>query len=171
LSNDFITHPRNEEQFINSAIRFSSFLNYRLGTKNTVRIGGDVSLLRFNNRVVDDNDSIPNRLDLLLDSKGNTSYFQGFGEWKYRPLTALTLVSGLHFLRYNLNGNYTIEPRVSASFKVAGNKSISAGYGLHSRLEAPSTYFTQVVSPSGGTSLANKNLDLSKAHHFVLAYD
>jgi hypothetical protein len=54
---------------------------------------------------------------------------------------------------------------------VAENKSISAGYGLHSRLEAPSTYFTQVVSLSGATSLANKNLDLSKAHHFVLAYD
>ncbi|HEX8678149.1 MAG TPA: TonB-dependent receptor, partial [Segetibacter sp.] len=171
LSNDFIAHRRNEEQFVNSAIRFSSFLNYRLGTKNTVRIGGDVSFLHFNNRVVDDNDSIPGQLDLLLDSKGNTSYFQAFGEWKYRPLAALTVVSGLHFLRYNLNGNYTIEPRVSASFKVAGNQSISAGYGLHSRLEAPSTYFTQVVSPSGGTSLANKNLDLSKAHHFVLAYD
>jgi hypothetical protein len=171
LSNDFIAFRRNEEQFINSAVRFSSYFNYRLGTKNTVRLGGDVSFLRFNNRVVDDNDSIPTQLDLLLNSKGNTSYLQAFGQWKYRPLNALTLVSGLHFLRYNLNGNYTIEPRVSASIKVATNQSISAAYGLHSRLEAPSTYFTQVVSSQGGANLANKNLDLSKAHHFVLAYD
>ncbi|WP_207422646.1 TonB-dependent receptor [Desertivirga brevis] len=171
LSNDYIAHLRDEERFTNSAVRFSSYLNYRLGNRNTIRLGGDVSLLNFNNYVMVSIDSLRGEREVLLDRKGNSSYVQAFGQWKFRPTNALTLVSGLHFLRYNLNGNYSIEPRMSASLKVSANKSISAGYGLHSRLETPSTYFTQVTSASGGTSLANKNLDLSKAHHLVMAYD
>ncbi len=171
LKNDFTAEPKNEERFTNAAIRLSSFVNYRLGTKNTIRTGGDVSFLRFKNFVIDINDTIPGKREVLLDSKGNTSYFQAFAEWKYRPFNAVTFVSGLHYLRYNLNGNHVFEPRFSASFKVTGNKSISAGYGLHSRAEAPSTYFTQIVDGTGNLALSNKSLDLSKAHHFVMAYD
>jgi hypothetical protein len=171
VRNDFTTEIKNEEAFRNNAIRFSSFINYRLGAKSTIRTGGDVSFLQFNNFAIGLNDTIPGKREVLINSKGNTSYFQGYAEWKYRPMNAVTLISGLHYLHYNLNGNYSIEPRFSASFKTAPNKSISFGYGLHSRLEAPSTYLTQTVSPLGNTSLGNRNLDLSKAHHFVLAYD
>ncbi|HEX8378794.1 MAG TPA: TonB-dependent receptor [Pedobacter sp.] len=171
LTNNFVKEIKNEEQFTNSAVRFSSTLNYRLGTKSTLRLGGDVSFLQFKNFAISVNDTIPGKRELLIDSKGNTSYMQAFAQWKYRPAGAVSFVTGLHYLRYNLNGNYSIEPRFSTSFKISGNKSISAGYGLHSRLEAPSTYLGQVDDGFGNITLGNRNLDLSKAHHLILAYD
>ncbi|MDB5013366.1 MAG: TonB-dependent receptor plug, partial [Daejeonella sp.] len=171
IRNDLTLSERNRERFQNQALRFSTLLNYRLNPKNTIRLGGSLSLLNFKNFVQDINDTIPGKKEILLDHQGNTSYAQSFAEWKFRPVNSITIVSGVHYLRYTLNGNSSIEPRLSASYKINATQSISAGYGLHSKLEAASSYFTEVKLPSGQTGELNKNLDLSKAHHFVLAYD
>ena len=48
-------------------------------------------------------------------------------------------------------------------------KSLSFGYGLHSRIEPLNIYFAS--TPNAISTQANKDLKLSKAHHFVLAYD
>ncbi len=52
----------------------------------------------------------------------------------------------------------------------SGNQSLSLAYRKHSRLEPLSIYFALV--PDGlSTAQPNKQLDITKAHHLVLAYD
>ena len=171
IRNDLSLAAQEYSKFSNQALRFSTVINYRFNPKNTIRAGGSFSMLNFKNYVIDMNDTIPGQRDLILNHKGNSSFSQVFTEWKFRPVNALTFVSGVHFLKFNLNGNYVMEPRFSASYKVTPNKSVSFGYGLHSKLESVATYTTDVKLPTGGTAQLNRDLDLSKAHHFVLAYD
>ncbi len=40
-----------------------------------------------------------------VDQDGKTSYWQAFGNWRYRITEDLTFNTGLHYLYFNLNGN------------------------------------------------------------------
>jgi hypothetical protein len=55
------------------------------------------------------------------------------------------------------------------SYKLNNSSELSLGYGLHSRLEPLNVYF--VKSESAAYDLPNKDLDFTKAHHWVLGYN
>jgi len=78
----------------------------------------------------------------------------------------LKLNFGVSTQLFTLNNNYTIEPRLGIRYQLNDKNSFSFGYGLHSRLEPIQVYF---IKPSNGIS--NKDMDFTKAHHFVLGYD
>jgi outer membrane receptor protein involved in Fe transport len=44
------------------------------------------------------------------------------------------------------------------------------GYGKHTRTESLPVYFVETFSPEGETYLPNKDLKLTRAHHFVASY-
>jgi hypothetical protein len=53
-----------------------------------------------------------------------------------------------------------------------GNQKITAAYGLHSQVQPLGNYFTQVTGGANSmVTFPNKSLPLTKAHHFILAYD
>jgi hypothetical protein len=69
-----------------------------------------------------------------------------------------------------LNNNYSVEPRLGVQWQINPKHSINAGFGLHSKVETVSNYFANTkegLEPEFG----NKNLDFSKAMHFVLGYN
>jgi hypothetical protein len=111
-------------------------------------------------------------MDLVtgLDASGNASVFQSFLNYKYRVNEKLTLITGLHYMRFNLNGNNVTEPRVSASYQLHHRHVVSAGFGLHSRLETISQYFAQGDDSLTTGVPVNRNLDFSKARHYVIGY-
>jgi len=71
---------------------------------------------------------------------------------------------------FELNQNYSIEPRVSMRWKFSPSHSISFGYGNHAQIEPLWIYKGEVLAQNE-IILPNKNLDFSKAHHFILGYD
>ena len=48
---------------------------------------------------------------------------------------------------------------------------MAAGYGKHSTMESVHNYFTKIRQNDGSIIEPNKNLDLLKAHHFVIGYE
>lgn len=95
------------------------------------------------------------------------SIFGGsYEDWLLQPFvnlstrigTQLNVNAGLHYTYFNLNGTDNLEPRASAQWLFADEHSLSLAYGLHSQLQLPQNY------------ASTTDLELTKAHHLVLAY-
>lgn len=70
-----------------------------------------------------------------------------------------------------LNDSYAVEPRVGMNWKTGYRTSLNFGYGKHSRMQSLATYFIETIRNDGSVILFNKNLDFTKAHHWVLGFD
>lgn len=108
---------------------------------------------------------------VFLNDTGSTQTFQSYILGKYRVNENLTIFSGLHYMQLLLNGSYSIEPRFSMQWNFKPKHSLGFGFGKHSRHELISTYMTLVPQANGEYANPNKDLDLTKAIHFVLSYD
>ncbi|SFQ83223.1 TonB-dependent receptor [Hymenobacter arizonensis] len=160
-----------DQQFVNTALRGSLLYNYKLSARHTLRAGAVVSRLGFDARSGFRSDDYGGQFVQFLQRTGAATTTQAYGQWKYRATKQLTVTSGVHFLRFGLNGNTALEPRVGARWAFSPKQSLSAGAGLHSRLEAPFVYFTQLPQAGGGYAEPNRNLGLARALHYVLGYD
>ena len=105
-----------------------------------------------------------------VDQNGNTSYWQAFCNWRYRITEDLSLNTGLHLLYFNLNGNYSAEPRIGIKWRFLPGHTISAGAGIHSRLETLTNYLAERRFDDGSVIHPNQDLEISKARHFVIGY-
>ncbi len=152
-----------------STIAATTF-NYKLNAKNKVETGLIFTQLNFNMRV-DEWDFERDQLLNELSDNGSSSTLQAFASWKHRMNDDLTFISGLHYLRFSLNGNHSIEPRVAVKWQATEKQSFNLGAGLHSKLEGVSTYLAKRQEDNGTMSQPNKDLELTKAAHFVLGYD
>ncbi|HEY0653755.1 MAG TPA: TonB-dependent receptor [Chryseosolibacter sp.] len=152
-----------------SAIATTTF-NYKINAKNKIETGLIFTRLNFNMRV-DEWDFEQDLLMNELSDEGSSSTLQAFASWKYRLNDDLTMISGLHYLRFSLNGNHSIEPRVALKWQTTDRSSFNLGAGLHSKLEGVSTYLAKRQDENGVVSQPNKNLELTKAAHFVFGYD
>ncbi|GAB3245072.1 carboxypeptidase-like regulatory domain-containing protein [Hymenobacter seoulensis] len=160
-----------DQQFVNSAWRASLLYHSKLNARHTLRAGAIVSRLGFDARSGFRSDDYGGQFVQFLQRTGAATTTQAYGQWKFRATEQLTLTSGLHLLRFNLNGNSAVEPRLGARWAFSPKQSLSAGVGLHSRLEAPFVYFTQLPQAGGGYAEPNRNLGLARAVHYVLGYD
>jgi len=151
-------------------IEASTFLNYKFGAKHTVRTGVSFSNILYNidlSSTINDN---PETFQNYVKQRGSSNYTEFYIESKYDITQKLTANAGVNFNFFALNGNYSVEPRFSLKWNVAPNHAISFGYGKHSQLEELKIYFIK-QNINGQDYYPNKNLGLSKAHHFILAYD
>jgi hypothetical protein len=116
-------------------------------------------------------DDSTKRMVDLFDDDGSTGSFQAFSQWRYSLSKKVKLIGGVHFTHFDLNSNYSIDPRAAIKWKLNKKSEISAGYGKHSKLEDVTTYLGAVETGVGEYSRPNRQLELSKAHHFVAGYD
>ncbi|WP_298357500.1 TonB-dependent receptor [Runella sp.] len=157
-----------EENFTNQAYRLSLQFNHKFNAQHSLRTGIIVSNLRFQllNRTTDGT-----KVSTTLNQQGDTYLLQAYSQWKYRISPVLTLNAGFHATLLALNQQSSLEPRGGLRWTLAPRHALSAGFGIHSRTEALSTYFAEVKGKEGTISFANKNLALLKSAHFVLGYE
>jgi len=105
-----------------------------------------------------------------VDSKKNAATLQTYLNWKFRVTDALSLNSGIHFLKFYLNKNYSLEPRLSLKWEANPKHIFSAGFGVHSRKESMTFYIGEKTLFDGTVIQPNIDLELSKAQHYVLGY-
>lgn len=84
-----------------------------------------------------------------------STLLQPFANLTVRPSERLTANIGLHYLYYSMSESSSVEPRLSAAYKLNEKQTVAVGYGLHSQQQLPLLYITS-------------RLDLNKAHHFIL---
>ena len=76
----------------------------------------------------------------------------------------------MHFIQFYLNNNYSLEPRLGLQWNVNPRHSLSAGFGIHSRKESMTLYTGEQELSDGTVYNRNRNLELSKARHYVIGY-
>jgi hypothetical protein len=157
------------QKYANSKITFSSVLNHKVSARYALRSGVYFNQLYYNLKQRDLNEET-NTLETELNATGNTQSIQAFSQLNIKASEKLTLNAGVHYLQLLLNNSFSVEPRLSASYAIDEIQRINIGYGLHSQIQPLGTYFGE-YEQNGTVVRANKNLGLSKSHHFVVGYD
>ncbi|WP_103068467.1 TonB-dependent receptor [Aquimarina sediminis] len=165
LDSSFQFQPENIIENTDYTISFKTYFNKKFSKKHTNRTGINLMGMNYDLLLKEANET--NTLETLVSEKGFSTLISGFSNSTF-TFKNLTLNIGLNSQLFTLNNNYTIEPRLGLSYELNKNNKLSFGYGLHSRIEQLHTYFTK---SQGAPLFPNKELDFSKAHHFVLGYD
>lgn len=156
-----------DETHIEKSLRISTFFNHRISNHWKMRTGIIISRLGF-----ELNEDIWNsgqkKIINWLKENGHTFSTQGYSQIKYSPNTSLQFSAGVHTLHFNLNNKTTVEPRIGMEIKTGEKTSITAGFGIHSRLEPISLYLYKRQLKSGQFFQPYKNLSPSMARHTVI---
>ncbi|HEY8920017.1 MAG TPA: TonB-dependent receptor [Chitinophaga sp.] len=154
----------------NSSWRLSSYVNSKVNVRLSVR-GGVLAEVLGADMYTRDRYNKPGWTD-LRNYDGSSLLLQPFVQARYRFTDKLALTGGLHGIYYGLNDTYNIEPRASLSYDVAPRQTISFSYGMHSQLQPLPVYLYQERLPGeSGYNQSNRELDFTKAQHYVLGYD
>ena len=162
-------HPY--ENIDNKSWKYSltSYLNHKFSARHTNRTGFTVDLLNYT-LLIQKTPSMMQDLESIVNDAGNSILVQAFTQSRFDLSEKVTINAGVHSQYFTLNGQYTIEPRLGLKWKFSPAQTLSVGYGSHSRLEMLFIYLSQQPTAYGWTQ-PNRNLDFTKAHHFVLGYD
>lgn len=158
------------QKYIHKKINFTTILNHKFSVRHSLRTGMYLNKLYFRFYLNDMNKET-DELEELLNTKGDAETLQGFAQWNFRASERLTFNAGLHYLRLLLNNTSSVEPRASVSYMLKEGENVSFGYGLHSQIQPLGSYFAQIQQEDGSYIRPNEHLDLTKSHHFVVAYD
>jgi hypothetical protein len=167
LSDDLDLIREYQDSDNNQKYTLSSILNYKWNARHSGRFGAylNVQEFQFKEIFLDTADQI---MKQRLNASGSTETAQIFAQLKYRVNEQLSLLYGVHALYLGLNGSHSVEPRVALKYKVDAKGTLSLGYGKHSQIQPIGMYFA--LDERTGKRV-NESLDLSRAHHLVLAYD
>lgn len=106
----------------------------------------------------------------LINSQDYLNLLRIYIEQEYRFNTRFKARIGLHAQNLFLNNSFALEPRMGFQYTLNEQQLLSFSYGNHHQMQPRNVYFVQSITPEG-TELTNRELDFSRAHHFVLGYD
>jgi hypothetical protein len=163
--------PLTKQNEINSKLSFASYINHKFNSKHTNRTGIIINRHSYNFDVENNTNIAENDVaDFFVKSKGIAYSYQFYTQSKYYLRENLNINTGIHILHFSTNNETVVEPRFGINWRYNSKQSLSAAYGKHSRIEPLRIYQTDI--PVGNTyEKLNTTLDITKTHHFVLAYD
>ena len=153
-----------------NSYRFSSFLNRKVNSRFSYRIGGSGEALGLNIRVYDKTArpaAAP--FDTVSNYDGTPFLWQYFGQFKYRFSEQFSVIGGLHGMHFQQSS--ALEPRLSFVYQLPAGQSVSLSYGLHSQLQPLPVYFQTFDETDHIRDSGNKSLGFTRAQHFVLGYE
>jgi hypothetical protein len=168
---NYIQRPLFNENTTDMAYRISSFYNNKFSSKSTLRVGAILSSLDFsfvNNQFR----YVPSpSVETVLDIKGQSTYLQGYAQYKYRLTQDWTLNAGVHMSYLALNKTSSFEPRASISYNAPNAQTFTLAAGIHAKPQQLSVYFVENALTGTNRLQKNKNLGMTNAAHFVLGYE
>lgn len=151
------------------SFRSSVVVNNKLNSRNSLRSGFNYNYLSAEMGNFQRNNK--NEFDTLVGPSSTANMFQVYTQWKYHPFANLEINTGIHILESSPYGKISVEPRLGIRWQVAPGNSFIAGFGVHSRAESPTVYNSLIKDVDGIRRPLNRELDLSKAAHFVAGAD
>jgi len=166
LNNNLISEPDLGNNTMEGKFTFKTFINHKFSDKHTNRTGIMLNNLFYKlKNSVAINQTPP--MVTLNDEIGSTNRLEAYTQSQIST-AGLKFNVGFHATYFRLNNEFILEPRLGISKEIGESQKISFGYGKHSSLEPLRVYFYQ---ENGTLNQPNKNLKLTKAHHFILGYD
>ena len=109
-------------------------------------------------------------MQIVSCKQSNTQLLQAYVETKCAFNRHFSLVGGLNTALFTLNGDFSIEPRLSVEWTTNLHHSFALGTGLHSQI-APLFFYFMEVPAADGLSTPNKDLKMTRSWHNVLSYN
>lgn len=162
------TVPLADHREQNNRVIVGSTLHHKFGNRHTNRTG--VRYLTTDYRImVRGNPDAGEERDLVLvaDQSGTTGQAHFFSQSKWRLRATVDLLAGFSAAYFGMNEELVMEPRLSATWRFAPHHAVSLSYGRHSRPEPLRFY----EAHNAQNELLNRHLKVTKADHFVGAYD
>jgi hypothetical protein len=155
-----------------STFRVSSFINTKFNAKWSLRNGILVEAFQHKDVTLSrDGKPASAPFDIQRNFNGNSTLLQAYSQFRFKPTNDITVTGGLHQMYFTLSQKNIIEPRAGISYQINNNNTIMFNYGLHSQMQPLPVYFFQREISPGVLNTTNKNLDFTKAHHFVVGYE
>lgn len=152
LGNDYTPTNYIDESFQNRRLSISTAFTHKFAARNYLKIGTFVNATRNT------------QLTATATSSGSNiterTIVQPYADWHIGLSEQLKAQVGLHS-----TGFATLEPRAALTWSGLANQSLSLAYGLHTQAIRRGVLTTYLP---GSTS--EKNLNLTKAHHYVLSF-
>lgn len=156
------------EKYINENLRMATTMNTKFNARHATKFGIIYTIYSYN---LDSRGFFEDRTpSYRVDEQGDFGMYQAFVSHKFRVSNQLTLTGGFHYLRMNLADQDNLEPRFGLKWQFMPKQSLSFGFGMHSRKEETSLYFTEIEPRLNPDGRDNRNLGLAKARHFVVGY-
>lgn len=163
---------RLEENYTKSYLRASVTAKRRISSKYLLEGGLIYSRLFYDFFLLDlDSANVLYTEIINFREEDNTGISQGYIQAKHSFSPDVQAVYGLHFLRFGLTNDNSLEPRVQIRWQAASNKAFSAGFGKHSKIENLQYYLARDHQQGGNEVQINKNLGFTRANHYVLGYE
>jgi len=165
LDYDLDLHPQSHVDNDEWRYTVQSNLNKRFNRTHSNQSGFSYSRLSYQlgiEQVEEDGED----LTTMVNRSGNTGLIQLYTQSKLTVSPRLSLNIGVHSSYFLLNDNHSIEPRARLKYDINDKHNIALAYGIHSRIERLPVYF---IKDNGNTP--NKNLDMLRSSHYVLAYN
>jgi hypothetical protein len=96
---------------------------------------------------------------------------QPYAQVQYKFTDQFTLNAGLHGSYLTFNNSWSVEPRASLAYNFLPGQTLTVAYGWHSQMQPLPVYFYKARKADGTYDDSNRNLDFTRSHHIVLAYD
>ncbi|WP_234571280.1 TonB-dependent receptor [Rhodohalobacter sp. 614A] len=152
-------------------ISLGTAFNYTFGSRHSNQTGVTYKRLIYDLDI--NSTTIENRPETyqnISNQQGASDVLEVYTQSTVDLSQTVTLNAGVNTGYFGLNEKYSVDPRVGLKWDFSENQALSLGYGKHSQMEDLKIYFV-TKQIDGKTEHPNKDLELSKAHHFVLAYD
>lgn len=164
---DYQMNPRPQSNAQNKNLRYTlqSSINKRFSKKHNNKTGISYSYLSYTIDVAQSTTegAAPRP---VANKQGHSGLLRAYSQSKINVLPKFTLNLGMNSLYFMLNKNLSIEPRAGISYQINQKQRLAFAFGLHSRIEQLPIYFVEQAG-----SYPNKQLDLMKSAHYVLAYN
>ena len=169
IRNDYTLQDEYYERYKTTKLTATSTINHRFSPKSTLRAGAIINFLQFDYyQRARNGENGP--LVETINTKDKTRTLQGFVQWQYKPFNGWTINAGLHSLKLFYNNSAVGEPRASLKWQPDNRNHFAFGFGRHSQLQPTGVYFAEQTDVSGNITHPNKNLEFTKANHYVLSY-
>lgn len=165
LDSDLQLSSKSDVQNTNWNIVLKSELKTKFSKSHTNKTGFSATMMSFDMLLKDKTDPTL-APQVIVNEQGTSTLFSGYSHSLMR-MKRLTFSAGVNVQYFDLNQKVTLEPRAGIKYTLSENQAVGFAYGLHSRLERLSIYLSK--NPITG-DYQNKDLDFSKAHHFIAQY-
>ena len=165
INGPLIVTRKNQFQEGNAILSITA--THKINKKNLIKVGFNTNGRNF---FLNQREAVSNVLKDKVKEEGDTRLSQYFLQWKLDPSNKIRFLMGLHGQYFALNRTAAIEPRMGIRIQTGRTQFFSAGYGLHSQTQPLGNYFARIRV--GIDSIQpNRNLDFSKAQHYVVGYN
>lgn len=156
--------PYTDANQTNGRLIGNMYLTKKVSRQFTTKLGANYIHFIYKNKLRYA-DVIGDPLSLYGDESAKAGLLNLYVSNSWQASRNFTLNFGVNAQGFMLNGDWSVEPRLSWAWHASDKSTLSFGYGLNSRVEKLDVYFVEQDGKN-----VNHDLNMTRSHHLQLSY-